>query len=292
MSQTYPVPAEGAEWNEANVYLESLFDNHASIRIEVEGDTIIDSLEYSKLFLTWSATFYQDGPCHFQFLSGPVQSNSYLGAVRTDEKQQVLYIPGSDTLSYIIYDFSLSVGDTINWDRPEQDFKAYVFDIDSLLIGSTFRKRINLGVFGNLPDQWIEGIGSAFGFFSTFGDRSWEKVIHELMCYRDNHIPQLFFHNYDCSMCDIVTSLVYQSSDQRLIIYPNPMENHTLIEVPEKVIPTQLRVYDLSGRLVYFKTITGFEPIKLYRKDFKRGIHFLEIIDKKNKSYREKLLIN
>lgn len=294
LSQTFPIPAEDSEWNEADVDLESIMSNHIATRFASGRDTIIDSVGYTTLYRTWSANFFQDGPCQFQYTSGPFQSNSYLGAVRTNEEQQVRFIPVDDTLSYLIYDFSLSIGDTINWIRPHnyEEFTAYITEIDSLLIESTYRKRIHLEVYNNLPDQWIEGIGSAFGFFSTFGYRSWEKVIHGLMCYRDNHIPQLLFGGYSCNMCDVVTTSKDISSNDRLKIYPIPLEESSEVELPGTALPSSYRVYDLSGRVVYSHEVKGSEQIILHREDYEEGLILLEVIDQNKKTYLKKIVVN
>lgn len=294
MAQSFTIPAEGAEWNEADVYLESVMYNHAAIRIECGKDTVINSFGYTALFQTWAATFYHDGPCQFQFLSGPVQLNSYLGAVRTNEERQVLFIAPEDTISYIIYDFSLSIGDTINWTRPDdfEDFKAYVSQIDSIIVEDVFRKRIHLEVFANLPDIWIEGIGSEFGFFSTFGYRSWEKIIHELMCYRDSQISQYTFHGYGgCSTCDIVMSSEGFIYNPGITIYPNPITNEAKIMIPDGMIPIQLRIFDLCGRLVISKSLGGNFPIALNREELKKGILFLEISDENYNLYNSKIIV-
>lgn len=115
-------------------------------------DTVINSSGYKAVFQTWAASFYIDGPCHFHFFNGPNQLYSYLGTVRTNEERQVLFIPPEDTISYIIYDFSLSTGDTINWTRPDnfEDFKACVSQIDSVTVEDELRKRIHLEVFANI----------------------------------------------------------------------------------------------------------------------------------------------
>lgn len=296
MAQSFTIPAEGAEWNEADIYLESVMHNHAAIRIECGKDTVINSSGYTSLFQTWAATFYQEGPapCQFQFLSEPVQLYSYLGAVRTNEERQVLFIPPEDTISYIIYDFSLSIGDTINWTRPDDfiNFNAYVSQIDSIIVEDALRKRIHLEVFDNLPDIWIEGIGSEFGFFSTFGYRSWEKIIHELLCYRDSKISQYTLPGSGgCSMCDIITSSEGYIFNPGITIYPNPITNDAKIRIPEGMIPTQLRIFDLHGRLVISKSLNSNFPIALNREELEKGVLLLEISDENNNLYNSKIIV-
>ncbi|HYX07889.1 MAG TPA: T9SS type A sorting domain-containing protein, partial [Bacteroidales bacterium] len=276
MAQTFPIPAESAEWNEDDVDLESYGPSRYGVRMQSLEDTIINKVTYNALYQTISTYFIQTGECEYN-LSGPNKSMAYLGAIRTDENQ-VFFIPAEDSVSYIIYDFSLNQGDTINWSRPDiiENFVAAVTDTDSILIGGKYRKRISLDVYGTLPDQWIEGIGSINGLFSTFGYRSWEKIIHELMCYRDNDI---IFNNFGCNACDIISS--YNNIEtKKYKIFPNPTHEEVTIEFPDNVYPIRINIYESTGKLVFQIKEIKSNPINLNLANLNKGIFFIEIINR------------
>jgi hypothetical protein len=86
----------------------------------------------------------------------------YHGAYRS-ENRKVYFVPKDSTNQYLLYDFSVEVGDTI----PQVYFEYfygdgmfltdYVIDyIDTIIINGNPHKRIN--------NNWVEGIGNLQGF--------------------------------------------------------------------------------------------------------------------------------
>ncbi len=201
-SQAYPIPAIGAEWNNTIIQTATLGPTQGTSRIEINGDTIINDIAYSKLFTTWGSSYYQTGQCEFD-LFGSGLINRYEGAIRTDENYKVSYFPQGETDSIILYDFSLSVGDSVLISESNNPYYAYVLEIDTILIADNPRKQLTMkGMYG-WDDIWIEGIGSLYGLLTT-EFRFWEFHDYELTCYEENDIP-LYTSRPSCTRCDIAT---------------------------------------------------------------------------------------
>ena len=75
------------------------------------------------------------------------------------------------------------------------------------------------------------------------------------------------------------TSLISQSYDYGLLIYPNPSQGYLNIVVDPAYGKMQMRVYDITGRLIIWDTFAGKKRIEGIRP----GIYFLELKSEKGK---------
>lgn len=284
-SQDLPIPAEGAEWNTADVQGTTWYAK----RIIVTGDTIINSYEYSKLYDIWSAVYYQTGVCEFAYSSGPYQILIYSGAIRTDEHQKVYYVPPQEDTSRLIYDFSVGIGDSIQIDGLDFSYYAFIQDIDTIVLGEHQRKRFTLTGIHGLYDEWIEGIGSLYGILATY-QRPWERYDSELTCYRESG-TRIFPVNTNCDRCDLVTAYQDKYFNSAISIYPNPVKDNLKISWPEVPGASYLFIYDLDGRIIFDKELHGSEIISIARQELKNGILFVEITDNSGHSHNGKIVV-
>ena len=99
----------------------------------IGGDTIINSTLYNKLY-----ELDYDPNCSLNTY-GPY----YVGCFRNDiPEKRVYFIKKTQSEELLLYDFSLNIGDTvpqtyINFSYPY----LIVEDIDSVMVGSSYRKR-------------------------------------------------------------------------------------------------------------------------------------------------------
>jgi hypothetical protein len=125
------------------------------LRYTLGGDTIINSVLFTKLFQETGDTVH------------PVIE--YVGALRGNGKK--IYYQGLDYLGsehiaengILLYDFNGEVNDTIKHIADDPSFRSIIINIDSVLIGSSYRKRVEINSSTNYHHQteyWIEGIGS------------------------------------------------------------------------------------------------------------------------------------
>jgi hypothetical protein len=181
----YPFETSNAVWNELKEsgYLkESGHDYPPNKFIEtyfINGDTIINDFKFYKIFIQGS------------------NDSSYVGCFREEDRK--VYYNGVDYFHFetdsiiLLYDFNKQKNDTIytgTWHR------AVINEIDSILIGNSYRKRFQMddGQF------WIEGIGSNFGFLYPMTEIPTMYWRSELICYKHNDSLLYLSPNYiDCN---------------------------------------------------------------------------------------------
>jgi hypothetical protein len=287
-SQQYPIPADGAVWLDTEFDDISVMGNSFTQQYEPSGDTIINSIQYTKIRRTGWANYYLIGPCSFNIGRG--LTNDYKGAIRTDKNEQVYFIYNGDTTENLIYDFSVTTGDSVLMDGFYQQYYAHIENIDSILIGSDYRKRVTLKGIFYLDDQWIEGIGSIYGLFAT-SDRNWEFTSYELTCFKENNIILYKASDSECDRCNIVTSTDDPYNYLYINIYPNPIIDKSQIVYPEEIRILKLIVYDLTGRIVYSSTAHDLESIFIDRENLSQGVLLLELIDNNHNTYKKKIIV-
>ena len=288
-SQDFPIPSDGAQWNNEEEYLENIQNIRSVERIEVKGDTLIDGNTYYKLYKTWQASYYQTGICEFEYTGSPTRTNTYRGAIRTNSNQRVLYIAPNDTLIRNLYDFSLDIGDTLYINGFSQEYTATVTEIDSIVIKGEYRKQYT--TIGYLGDRWIEGIGSEYGLFGTI-ERHWEKYSYDLSCYQENGIA-LYQKLPDsgCYRCNLVSSISDTKAISRISVQPNPVVNQSNIEYPTSIKPIRLNIYNAFGAQVYTAKIEINAEVTIDRQYLNTGTMILELVDINDQSFFQKIVV-
>lgn len=288
ISQSFPIPAEDAEWNNTVIQNDTPGPTQNTSRIEPIGDTLINSTSYSKLYTTWSSDYIQIGQCEFD-LFGFSYLNRYEGAIWTDENNRVSFIPAGETGPVTLYDFSLNIGDSVLVSELLNPYYAYVLQRDSVMVGGLKRVQLTMqGMYG-WEDIWIEGIGSLYGLLTPIF-RFWEFTSYELTCYRENNIIK-YVLNPDCTRCDIVTNIKSHDNNNEISINPNPITEQSEIVIPSNIHPDQLFFYDLSGKKVYSQSIFKNDKIFINRGDLQTGIYIIELIDVNKMKYRKQFII-
>lgn len=270
--------------------LQSTMSNETTTRLEVFGDTLIGGQAFSKLVASWEVGYYQIGNCEFTSSGiGGVNINRYEGAIRTDENYQVKFIPDGATEVITLYDFSLSVGDSVLLSEENNPYYAHLLEIDTIPIGKSYRRRFTMrGMYGN-EDVWIEGIGSLYGLL-TPEFRFLEFNSYELSCYEENNIT-LYSSRPVCTRCDIVTRVRSEKSPTELTIYPNPIVDESIIRLPRRSTSVIVKVYDLFGREKYNRSCIDPDNITLKKQDIGYGLYIIEIIDNNGNRYRDEIII-
>jgi len=236
MSQEYiPFPTSDAYWNEYKFY-QGWCDapDYCKVTYFIEGDTIIDSLHYKKIYCTdpdWT---------------------SYIGAMRESDKK-IYYWRNGCPNHILLYDFNFNVGDSISYPIELCDTSSVYYhkvtSIDSVLLQDmTYRRRINF--YGTY--SWIEGMGTTSGLFYPY---YWG-----IACICSTHLV-CFFHNDNLVYLDestmpcfnlAVSQPEFSGNNQDFDIYPNPFTTSTTIEY-ELIEPTHvnLTIYNAIGETIY-----------------------------------------
>jgi hypothetical protein len=201
------------------------------------GDTIIEEIAYKKVYSTYS----------------PLELNwTFMDIfIREDTLSREVYLRNAIGEEYMIYDFSLELGDTVNirniFSGPL--IRMRVISIDTVLIYDSYRKRFQFEPV-NWPywDTWIEGIGSIgqgiiySGYYNT---SPW----YTLLCYKQNDL--LYYMNPDYTACYypyVSVEEIYAENEIR--IFPNPATDYITLNVNKGQQIEQIIIYDHLGQKV------------------------------------------
>ena len=240
-----------------------------NVKYFVSGDTTINSLLYSKYYLSDEHAF---------------ENPSYYAALREDTlTQRVYYVPLYRNEEKLLYDFSLVENDTVSVNPYSFSFglhstKLYVESIDSILIGNNFRKRIKIRDFEEqdfYDEYWIEGIGSTFGIFDSglTGDIVFDVAYPFLLCFELNE--EIVFQNPEFESCfeyppGVSTNDLF---DVDITISPNPTSNKIMVN-SEKEIQHYSVINQIGHEVIFNELNSSTFEIDLYTLPV--GIYFIK----------------
>jgi type IX secretion system substrate protein len=200
------------------------------------GDTIINEIQYKKIFQYRIDA--NDGPDY-----GSVINDRYFGGIRNNESKQVEIVYYYRIEPEIIYDFNLSLGDTIKVGYSSEDYNwkpLIVRTIDSILYCGEYHKRYNLNDSIPVPQALIEGIGFTNGFINPIFFQFEQET--SLKCYTEKG-------NENCDDCSLLLSERPIQVDSEVSIFPNP--NNGILSLISKNGLTKISIYNLEGQKVH-----------------------------------------
>ena len=217
----------------------------------LQGDTIIENLQYKKVYVQ----------------SGPVADFNkawYFAAIREDTIAEKVYcvlgsyeFPPYSTEEYLLYDFSVNVGDTVNfyslWGGWYPCMQTQVVEsIDSILIDSHYRKRINFNTWYWNQDSWVEGIGSTQGlFFAGPFDMVDGMDYTILLCV---HIDDKVIYQIkdDCYIPPSIPpwDRIDENKKEVFKIYPTVVDDFLYIEADESSRHVDYKIINLQGQIM------------------------------------------
>ena len=231
-----------------------------SYYIHLKGDTIIDSKHYIKVWTNndLSLTDYME----------------FHALIREEnQKTYVRYYNSSlDSIlaEELLYDFSLSNGDTFTLNLAEHVFTFNV-SVDSILINNEMRKRIVLSgdFYSNIT--WVEKIGCLEWGLLYYPKIFYTGVIEKLLCYYYN--DNVLYSNPEFNYCNIVGINYTRKEENQIKVYPTLFDKE--INISSDKYPICLSVIDLFGREVFRREIYNNKAIDL---DFlKKGTYILKL---------------
>lgn len=261
-----------SKWNVAKTYSAANQQNPNFVATTTtvygfQGDTLINSEQWFKLYSTSDSTFQND--------------LLYRGLLRA-ENSKVFYL---DTLNQLetLYDFSLSVGDSVLFDL----YGIYsewlqVINVDSVQINGDYYRRLkfdepSFSAFDWLDEEWIEGIGSKHGpLFPAFPVKFSEEIPDSMLltCSSSDN-QQIWQHpSYQSCYVNIVLG-VDQLKFSDFKIYPNPFVDRIHIE-NIGLEQYELTILNSLGQTISQTQINSDTTI-IDLADLKAGIYFLRI---------------
>jgi hypothetical protein len=280
-----PFPTENAEWN---VFYASSFNqikiDTTLLQYSLQGDTTINGTLYHKLYKKIGTD------ANLQYV--------FSGGLR--EQDKIIYFYGygysKSNLSslsnqeYLLYDFNKKTGDSVMFDH-ERWYK--IINIDSVKIGSDFRKRYEIVIMhSNTSEFIIEGIGDV-----NQGLLGMITPIPTCECYLEWHFVcfsqngESVYKNPDYVDCNslLKTALSDVKANKPLVkVSPNPVKDFLILESINTDSPcTSVEVMDIMGRRVKTVSITNFSKYKLDLSDCAAGIYYI-LLKSKDKTESHK----
>lgn len=199
------------------------------IRTSESGyDTIIDGMVHSKLFGAYD--------------------NVPFGALRDNMLGQVFYRRFQDNSEHLLYDFDVSVGDTVHvYNEPYQAGPIVVFGVDTIIVAGIERKRIDTG---SSDAYWIEGIGGTQGLLTTCACIT-VSTWYRLDCMSVDAVRQYPVElSGEPGHCFSPTGISDTDPLIQLHIYPNPSQGGFTIEHMEGSPIAWVELFDAQGRAI------------------------------------------
>lgn len=247
--------------------------------IMISGDTSISGQTYQKLFIPYidSST---TGVCY---------GNGwyYRGAVREDvAAKKVYHVMTASTTPQLLYDFNMQVGDTVQgymetFLSPHDTIVA----IDSVLVGTTYRKRWELSTYYNV--YFIEGIGSTYGLLQRSPGYMTDNADYTLTCFSQEGAT---LYPNPTSACEVITSVNSIPKETETInIYPNPSNGSFTIDLNKTKNIREIGLSDMLGKKVLDQKINTETSVQI--NSISNGTYILTLITDNGNTINKKVIV-
>lgn len=204
-----------------------------------------------------------------------ISGNTYtkiLGGAFREENSKVYYYSFPDSAEFLMYDFNLVAGDTVDnvhilmgsgIYNPGQAVVTYT---DTVNYNGVDRKQIHF----ETAFSWIEGIGSVTGLFNEF---YWNVSLYQydLTCMSINQTS--IYPNLSPGHCYQNLQSLLENQDFTYNIYPNPSQGKFQIESDKLPTNSTIIITDLTGKsMKEFKFTAPSQEISV---DLSTGVYLL-----------------
>lgn len=237
----HPFPDSNAVWGMVTGCMDWNCGSAHYIQDHYDGDTTMDGTSYKKIGQSIGGGSGECS-CYPPEDLGP-------GYIREDTMSRKVFwrMQGSST-DVLLYDFAVNVGDTLQGLMENCDLTWVAGSIDSILIGSGYRKRINYEVSFDPGVQFsiIEGIGSTYGL-TTCPYIPFEMGI-TLLCFTVDGNVLFSPLGPDLTACgDLTSGILHSKIVPGPVVYPNPSTGIFHLGVAAR----EVQVYNAQGQLLF-----------------------------------------
>lgn len=279
-SQSPVFPVSNAKWGvNQNRFNQGWFQDD-----RIGPDTVISGIAYQTIIERID-------------LSGPY---NVIGITKTTNDKKVYsrlifkscHTGSSDTINYLLYDFNLKENDFFYMHVSGQtdSFRFKVTHIDSVSLNTSKHRRMHLlpwdtivgkskceywGAKMDTSFYWIEEVGSTFGpLYNSIFSSSNQNDSVVISCFEKDNILEI--GDNQCSSLLAVPVL-----DHKLLkLYPNPVSDYLVVELPGDDTQIQVEIYTIQGRLTYKKT-TNLSSLHVGNEYFESGVNVVMLYDAK-----------
>ena len=246
-----------------------------------EGDTLIDSVNFSILYKTKDSTL------------ASLEQSRYC----REEADKVYMWDQTSQQQILLYDFGLATGDSIITQDPIHLTDSIALKVDSVQYLDYFgvnRKTMYLKIYGFLngnswycyDDEWIAGIGSKYGLLRNI---NWCIIglnyTEETLCvYESSDLiyASAMSDNYGCYFNSIPEANIKPQNEAIISIIPNPINQNSNIRIILKSGTPQgiIEVYSISGRRILTQKVVD-DQIRMdkWSNDLASGLYMVKYIN-------------
>jgi len=268
------------EWHITTCYFGCLTDNYFT-----DGDTIVDGIDYKIL----------DG---YHFISRTLLLREDL----LDRKVYLNLIDPSGNIEYLLYDFSITIGDSIDMKNPYSPFtvNAGYYQLDSiiprpLVDGNNYRHFYLSPTSSNIVSTtnavWVEGAGSLSLINAPSGFPDINGVGH-LSCSFKN--SQSFYANLD-SIAACEPLIVLNINEFNNTLSEVQITTHNSNQYCQILNTTNVKfvdLFDLNGRRLLDMTNNEQEELNINLSAYNSGLYILVVSTKQFKKRTFKIIID
>jgi hypothetical protein len=268
------------EWHVTTCFFGCLTDKYYT-----DGDTIVNGLDYKIL----------DG---FHYIS----RTFLLREENIERKVYLNFVEQSSNNEYLLYDFSMIIGDSIDMKNPISPFpqNAGYYRLDSiiprpLVDGNDYRHFYLSPSLSNTTSStnavWVEGAGSLSLINAPSGYPDINAVGH-LSCSFKNSIP--FYTNLDSiDSCEPLIVLGLNKFNNQLSeVQVSTLVNDTYCHITNIQNARFIDVYDLNGRRLIDHTNNGKREVSLDFSNLKSGLYIIVINTNQFQKRTFKVIVN
>ena len=238
---TVPHPTNPNQLNIINGWL------NTEIRYHLGNPMVANGHSWTELWQTYESTFVSMDPDTTVYYP---EVTEYRGAMR-EEGSRVYWFDLGGTAGQLLYDFDLSVGDTLPESFIHYNNNAIVASIDTLWMDGAAHKRFNLVGNGILGNYIIEGVGTNHGPIQHLGLGI--DIVHGLNCFGRNGVT-LFPDT--STACNSTTSIAQakHEAQRALQVWPNPVASTATVTFKGLAVE-RLQLINVAGQVVWQQRI-------------------------------------
>jgi len=286
--QYTPMPTADAVWN---VYYRPIMSyNIKDHAYSTDGDTLINNEIWTKIVLSGKTVLVDhlsSDPIMVVNSYGPFYQGAY------KETDKVVRFCSPEGIIDTIYDYNLSVGDTVKFLKfirqfltEDGDTCLIVKKIDTIFVQNHYRKSISFKPIYTdfqsdklLVEKWIEGIGSNHGILYPLHIKplNYNEIEglerEDLTCFSENNA--LVWQNSVYNTCTLLAINDLTLTD-KIEIYPNPASQLFNIKIPDELgnSLSKIELFDVIGNRILTQSSDNY-PINITH--IKSGIYLVVI---------------
>jgi hypothetical protein len=190
-----------------------------------------------------------------------------------------VYVNLNNTGEFLLYDFTLNVGDTIHSNAPSGPLSnsPVIYHIDTIqLMTGEKRKMFHCNEF-----NYIEGIGSLDGLFGplSYICTCIPAYFTNLVCFTSGE-DEIYTDKYWCAdgnCCGVLTGITDPKADKaRSSLYPNPATDRVKIDFSNTNDPcTSVEIMDFQGRKISSLPVSETVGLTIDVSNYHAGIYFI-----------------